>query len=130
MTSPIRRHVFRLRKELERASTSILFGTMILLLLLGFSRIYTVEQSLQHEQTMLAQQQHAACVSRNQSRALTNTVTLVPLRSSLTYLANLVLQAAKKETGARREAAEVFAHRYLHYAAAVKPYSHLDCGSS
>lgn len=117
MPTPARRR----ERMFESRATVVLVATMLILVLLGFARIYTVTQDLKHEQTV-------ACQLRVKGRADTNAHDRTPLRAALSYLGNALVQAAEKQTDGRRKASTAaFGEQLLAYAETVKPLPNPTC---
>jgi hypothetical protein len=111
----------RMFVHFDRRATPILVSAMIMLLLLGFARIYTVT-------TDLKATQQSACTLRHHGRADTNQHERAPLRAALKYLANLGRQGAAADTSpARRAAAMAFAQRFAAFATRVRPLPNPAC---
>jgi hypothetical protein len=108
-------------KRVERWAVPLFVSSVLVLLLLGFARIYTITTDLRHSQ-------HEACLLRRAGRANTNLHDRVPLRAALQYLGDAVEQSARTQRDpiARREAL-AFAHRFQAYARAVEPLSNPKC---
>lgn len=101
-------------------ATSVLISTMIVLLLLGYARIYTVTQDLKTEQA-------AACSLRISGRENTNTHDRKPLKAALIYLGNAVVGASMRQTGPQAKATLAFGNQLLTYAAQIKPLTNPKC---
>lgn len=101
----------------EARVTIVLISAMIVLVLLGFARIYTVQQNLQS-------QQKRACALRRAGRANTNTHERVPLRAALNYLGDL---GAEQTDPKHHAAAAAFGARFHAYAASVQPLPNPKC---
>jgi hypothetical protein len=108
-------------RVVERYAIPLFVSAVLVLLLLGFARIYTVTNDLRRTQ-------HEACLLRREGRANTNLHDRVPLRAALQYLGDAVAASAGKQPDPekRREALR-FAHRFQAYAAAVEPLSNPKC---
>lgn len=105
----------------DRHATVILISAMIVLILLGFARIYTVTQDLKAAQT-------AACQLRREGRANTNGHDRVPLRAALQYLGRAVVVAAPQQNDpAKRQATVAFGNQLLAYAQLVQPLPNPKC---
>lgn len=102
-------------------AVSVLFSAVIVLLLLGFARLYTVTETLKHEQAV-------TCRLRMAGRANTNTHERVPLRAALKYLAVIVVKSAQGQPDrVKRDAALMFGRQFEAYAALVEPLPNPKC---
>lgn len=112
----------RRRERLIEARVTIVFvSALLVLLLLGFARIYSVTQDLK-------QAQAAACALRIKGRANTNTHDRVPLRAALNYIASLGTAGEKgAATAKQREASRLFVARFAGYARLVTPLPNPKC---
>lgn len=106
---------------LERWATLAFLSATIILMLLGFARMYSITQGLKTEQQQ-------ACVLRRHGRANTNLHDRVPLRAALKYLGDAVAASAEKQPDPEKRAqALMFAHRFQAYARAVTPLPNPKC---
>lgn len=114
--------------SVDHHATVFLVGGMIVLVLLGFARIYTVETAQSNAQTALRKQQIAACLLRREGRANTNTHERIPLRAAFNYLASLgAATSAKQPDPAVRAATKAFEARFHRYAKQIKPLPNPVC---
>lgn len=105
----------------ERWATLAFLSSVMVLLLLGFARMYSITQGLAHDQEQ-------ACLLRREGRADTNLHDRVPLRAALQYLGDAVAKSAAGQTDPRkRREALRFAHQFQAYAAQVKPLENPQC---
>lgn len=111
----------RRERIFESRATIIFVSAVLVLLLLGFARIYTVTNDLKH-------QQQAACRLRRQGRADTNSHDRAPLRAALAYLGTAITQAAEKQNDPKHRAATAaFGARLRAYARLVQPLPNPKC---
>lgn len=109
----------RRERTLEARATIFLVSAMIVLVLLGFARIYTVQQDLE-------QQQNTSCDLRYAGRADSNEHLRVPLKAALTYLGTIGAQSRNPDPK-QRAAARSFGRQFLAYAAAVTVLPNPEC---
>lgn len=115
-------------KRVERWAVPLFVSSVLILLLLGFARIYTITADLTRSQQELKRSQHAACLLRRAGRANTNLHDRVPLRAALQYLGDAVVASATKQPDAvKRAQALRFGRRFQAYARAVEPLTNPKC---
>lgn len=123
--------------DVERASVPLLVGSMILLCLLGFARLYDNTRALQGAQRHLSAvertlviQETEACELRRSGRENTNVHERIPLRLALAYIASLGLRGEHRGTAAEQAATRAFVARFEGYAAAVQPLPNPGCSAA
>lgn len=110
----------RFAAHFDARATVILVAALMMLMLLGFARLYTVTNTLKMAQA-------TACQLRRAGRLNTNIHDRVPLRAALSYLADIGKRSATAGTPAQRAAAAAFAARFRSYAHNVQPLPNPSC---
>ena len=115
MTTRASRTVYRARMQIERFAVPLFIGSVIVLMLLGYARLYEITNSVRADQ-------HATCVASQASRQLANETIRIPLKQALNYLAQVGYQSAERpgQTTEGRATALAFADQFAAYADAVK----------
>lgn len=107
--------------QFDARATVILVSTLMMLILLGYARLYTVTNELKSAQ-------RSACELRRAGREDTNAHDRLPLRAALAYLATVGARtSAIAPTAAQRAAAAAFAARFSGYADNVTPLPNPEC---
>lgn len=109
------------RERTHEARVTIVFvGAVLVLVLLGFARIYAVEQDIRADQA-------TACALRMAGRANTNVHERIPLKGALNYLASLGEPGTKQADPKKRQAAREFVAQFQAWADAVQPLPNPEC---